>query len=1049
MSSGDEFELNYIKIDSENEIELLSSTNYAKEISLLFETIINNEQYKIAKSITKDIEKNIHDNSELLKNNIEFSKKFIKIITSDKRKKLNASVKRILSIDFGKEFIFNYSNIFDVCSILTLLFTETKKYKISSIEDLKNIIKKINFPQYDFYRLYLDFSKKNNKRNSISSSSINTKISNDIKQENNLSMNYKNLETNIKNYFVLNNELSYLKDEESSKAITRNKFIYPEYNKNIHKNFDIKKIELPIELIMLLSKLRQVNCLIFQIQNIQKKYLELANFILSNIEWLFIKEIEEIKFDLCNEEIQKELDKAYDKITEDLYSKNNINKSLFYYNGVYSARSINCWMPECDFYFEEKETINRDCNYRNQLTEDSVVITEYTCNINNAFGNLMNIRYIPKINFSILNNFDTPGFGQFSDSRSSSFFLDDLNNYTINKRNSFDLINEAASIFELDLDEIETTQKKNKINENNIQLLNDIEIPSPLIEINDTYNNYFKMVLFYSYYLSKSLRKINSLSLFFQDSFSYEININYKIEDKSELTHFLIFLNNIEFLQEINISFNSLDDKSFEYMLRILHKNTLLSKIRISFFTPDLNYYDNSLFNLCVSKKIDLSQLFSEFSEYQKNGDNSKERKFNEYILEEKLLNPFIFNLCNLSNLLKHQLIKNIEELVLRFDIPLPLINNQKYRIVIIKFIFDILIMLTFQDNRTNTFKILAPNLEINSNKMPFIKSFFNEISLTEEENNNETNQNVEIKTGETIEEIDNKEINDKKIESALNNNKNKKVINKTDENKQQILSQLSKEKMKEFEKINKKKTFNKINDFDIDKQYIPKSSSEKAVIRKNSSEEYDNINSEIQLYYNNRLENLVIQLKICFLPEIFNICKINNLAGLKYINLGNLDEISFKGFVDDYKLNCSKLKSLVTLKINLGFSVLSYDNLEKYIFDFINTNSPKLREKLLLSNLIIDKEDKMEKLIDLVYLKANIEKLIVKINNDNIDLLSKLLPKFIIQYRTKYIKDIYTLMLILNHPKCKKINEKEIIENLCDFIIFSKNKTILCDEIS
>ena len=85
--------------------------------------------------------------------------------------------------------------------------------------------------------------------------------------------------------------------------------------------------------------------------------------------------------------------------------------------------------------------------------------------------------------------------------------------------------------------------------------------------------------------------------------------------------------------------------------------------------------------------------------------------------MEEKLLNPFIFNLCNLSNLLKHQLIKNIEELVLRFDIPLPLINNQKYRIVIIKFIFDILIMLTFQDNRTNTFKILAPNLEINSNK--------------------------------------------------------------------------------------------------------------------------------------------------------------------------------------------------------------------------------------------------------------------------------------------------------------------------------------------
>ena len=53
--------------------------------------------------------------------------------------------------------------------------------------------------------------------------------------------------------------------------------------------------------------------------------------------------------------------------------------------------------------------------------------------------------------------------------------------------------------------------------------------------------------------------------------------------------------------------------------------------------------------------------------------NKSNERKFNEFILDEKLLNPFILNLCNLSNLLKLQLIKSIEELVFRFDIPLPL----------------------------------------------------------------------------------------------------------------------------------------------------------------------------------------------------------------------------------------------------------------------------------------------------------------------------------------------------------------------------------------
>ena len=308
----------------------------------------------------------------------------------------------------------------------------------------------------------------------------------------------------------------------------------------------------------------------------------------------------------------------------------------------------------------------------------------------------MNIKYIPKIDFS--NFIDFNASGKLSDSRGLTPSMDSLNNH------STDLLNESDSIFDLEIDDFENIIKKSMMYENNIQLLNNNEIPFPLVEISEKYNKYFKMVLIYSYYLSRSWRNIISLSLFFHNSFSYEININYKIELNSELTHFLIFLNKMEFLQEINISFNALDDKSFEYILGLLHKNTLLSKIRISFFTPDLNYYDNSLFNLCASKKIDLNQLFSEYFEKEKKVNKSNERKFNEFILDEKLLNPFILNLCNLSNLLKLQLIKSIEELVFRFDIPLPLINDQKYKIVIIKFIMNILIMLTFQYNKTHTF---------------------------------------------------------------------------------------------------------------------------------------------------------------------------------------------------------------------------------------------------------------------------------------------------------------------------------------------------------
>ena len=801
MSIEDEFELNYVKIDSESEIKLIETEEYATEISILFSKVMDFEQYKISKKIMKEIEKYIPDNTELLKYNIDFAKKYIKIINADKRKNFNSSVKRLLSIDFKNEFIFNYTNIFDVCSIISLLFSECKKYKIASMDDLKKNIKKINFQRYDFYRIFLDYARKK-KRNSVSmmnkSSIFNSNkkelnVSDDITKEN----NNKILVNNIKSNYILNNENNYSKEEDHAKILSRNTFIYPEYNKIGDKDPLINKNELPIEIIMLLSKFKEVKCLIFQIQNIEKEYINLATFILSNIDWLFIKGIDEIKLDICNEDIQQRLDKAYEKLTEDLYVKNNIDKSQYYFIGNYSVRSMNCWIPESDIFFEEKKRKKHDYTYKTQITEDSVIIDDYICNIYNVFGNLMNIRYIPKLDFSIKNNFNKTIIGQNPTSRSLTKRFDDFNksnNLDLNNNNSIECLNESISIFDLDIEEKDKSPKKsiNKINENNNQMNNDSEIPFSLMNITEKYNDYFKMILIYCNYLNKNLNNFKKLNLFFQNSFSYEISIGYQINYNIEYTHFLIFLNQIDTLKELNCSFNSLDDQSFEYILGIIYKNSSLSKIRISFFTPDLNYYDNSLFNLCVSKKIDLSQLFSEFSEYQKNGDNSKERKFNEYILEEKLLNPFIFNLCNLSNLLKHQLIKNIEELVLRFDIPLPLINNQKYRIVIIKFIFDILIMLTFQDNRTNTFKILAPNLEINSNKMPFIKSFFNEISLTEEENNNETNQNVEIKTGETIEEFDNKEINDKKIESALNNKENKKVINKTDENKQQILSLLS-----------------------------------------------------------------------------------------------------------------------------------------------------------------------------------------------------------------------------------------------------------------
>ena len=87
-------------------------------------------------------------------------------------------------------------------------------------------------------------------------------------------------------------------------------------------------------------------------------------------------------------------------------------------------------------------------------------------------------------------------------------------------------------------------------------------------------------------------------------------------------------------------------------------------------------------------------------------------------------MEAFSKNLRNFFNLLKVKTLNNLEELVLRFDIPLQILNSEKYIILLVKFIINRLIMLTFQDNRIHTLKLLAPELTFNSIKIPYIRHY-------------------------------------------------------------------------------------------------------------------------------------------------------------------------------------------------------------------------------------------------------------------------------------------------------------------------------------
>ena len=395
------------------------------------------------------------------------------------------------------------------------------------------------------------------------------------------------------------------------------------------------------------------------------------------------------------------------------------------------------------------------------------------------------------------------------------------------------------------------------------------------------------------------------------------------------------------------------------------------------------------------------------------------------------------------------QSLNKLEEFIMRFDIPLPLLDNEKYINLIIKFLINILIMLTFQENKIQTFKILAPNLELNCTTMPYIRQLFKEISL-KDEIEEKMNNILEIKERRKIKQRTIKEQREKENELFVK----KKELKQKIERKQLLEKMNCKDDI--IIESTKEITINDDDlDMDMDKkiekyeykryksvaQKIPK----EQAARRNESiiiEDITNKNRS-ELNKNCTLQNLVLQMKIYELPEIFNICLMNNLNGLKTINIGSLDEITFIGFMNGYKNYHNKLINLTSLKISLGVSITYFSNLEKYILEFININSPKIEEKFLFSDLQILNETKMKELIDLVYIKAIVPKLVIQISNENEHMLSKVLSKYINESKT----EMNSLIILMDKPEFKKLYNTEILECLFSFYGKKKNRAIICKE--
>ena len=325
-SSDEEFELNYVKIDSKNDIRLLEKEDYELEWESYFTAIRDFNEEKIGKNLQLFLKKLIpdtidksKDTKDILKINQDYCKQYFRKIKQD-NKVLNPAVNEILATDFKDKFIFNKTNLQHVSNILVYAINEIKKYKISSTKDFLDTINNLNLKKYDFFKIYANYDYlKNRDKEKIDytfsrassqckSTTAYSSASNPLKdlyedselEENNLldlnkyhseAKGIHYIDMNPKNIIcssLLTDDYNYNEEEELKKLLTKECFNYPKANKNTLT----EQKELPIELILILEKFKNVKTLIFQIQDVNDSFIKRAILILMNIKWLFISDIE-------------------------------------------------------------------------------------------------------------------------------------------------------------------------------------------------------------------------------------------------------------------------------------------------------------------------------------------------------------------------------------------------------------------------------------------------------------------------------------------------------------------------------------------------------------------------------------------------------------------------------------------------------------------------------------------------------------------------------------------------------------------------------------
>ena len=312
---------------------------------------------------------------------------------------------------------------------------------------------------------------------------------------------------------------------------------------------------------------------------------------------------------------------------------------------------------------------------------------------------------------------------------------DNERKFAVSVVNNFYLKNNTLNITETETDDFVQITKNAPLNQS-IPITNlNKEIKNEKDKYDDIVDKNKKILELFCIVILGILRvkKFKNFDLIINDCYykeyinSFGRNYNNK-KLPSSINNFHIlnfFINKMTVLNVFNIEFNSLDYLTFYKLLSLIKKNEELVSFQISFFSSLITYTPQYLYKLYTQnldkKEICGSKIYSP-----------------ESSLLSELLQYFVENLEVLFELIRTK-INKFQILSFNFDTPEIIAKNQRYLMVILKFILNILFLVDSQKSKIQKLVIISPKTVLDPRHMLNIENIINNIDM--DKNNENINE--------------------------------------------------------------------------------------------------------------------------------------------------------------------------------------------------------------------------------------------------------------------------------------------------------------------